>query len=227
MSRLRILLAAICVCTGLAHTAGAATLSYEITARFDGDAPLELVRPDGTVCYDASCLPTGYRLPAELGGVWFDLAPGDVVKVRFYFPGFRRSSKPDKGFCLIAGFSHCGDLAEFDGYDSATGLVYADFFRILPTSSVVLDLARGRISYEGEAGSYVPTPCTEAAPVYAGLPSGYCDFFGYRAGFTVTGFESSLSAVPVPLSGFALVSGIGFLTVMRLARRKRQDRSRT
>lgn len=227
MSLVRILLAAVCVCAGLTQTVGAATLSYEITARFDGDSPLELIRPDGTACYGGSCLPVGYRLPAELGGLWSDLAPGDVVQVRVFFPGFRPGSKPDRGFCLIAGFSDCGDLTEFDGYDPVTGLVYADFFRIVPTSSLVLDLARDRISYEGEAGSYAPTECTEAAPVYAGLPSGYCDFFGYRADFTVMGFEASLSVVPLPASGFALFAGIGVLTVMRMNRRKRQNRFRT
>lgn len=227
MSRLRALLAAMCVCAGLAQTAGAATLSYTVAARFDGDAPLELVRPDGSACYGAPCLPAGYRLPAELGGIWFDLAPGDLITAHFSFAEYRPGSFPASGSCLIAGFSDCGELTAFDGYDPATSLVRADFFRSVPTSSLVLDLARNRISYEGEAGSFAPSSCTNSAPIYSGLPSGYCDFFGYRADFTITDFEATLSVVPAPLPGFMLVSGFGVFAAMRMARRKRQNRSRT
>ena len=150
-----------------------------------------------------------------------------MITAHFAFTGFRPGGTPHSGSCLIAGFSDCGELVAFDGYDPTTGLVRAGFFRSAPTSGLVLDLAWNRMSYEGEAGSYAPTPCSETAPAYSGLPSGYCDFFGYRADFTVKGFETSLSVVPAPLSGVLLISGFGVVAAVGMARRKRRDQTQT
>lgn len=193
----------------------AAPLTYKVDAIFISDGVLELYEPNGDVCFrsDPSCYPSAYRHQSDgtsdRGGYWSHLAYGDMITATFAFDPFDGSASTD---CDIAGWSDCGDFLGLDNYDPANHLFEATWFRSGPTSTVVANLFGQSIEYEGEAGSYSSFGCSLAAPAHAGLPAGYCDFFGYAAEFQVVKYSLlGLSTVPLPASlPFSLAVFLGF-----------------
>jgi hypothetical protein len=210
---------AVLVCVG-AIPAQSATVSYAVDAIFENDGVYELGTPDGSTCYyGEDCYPRGFRLqgdPTHDGGYWSGLTYGDRVSIRVSFDPDDINAAPE---CDIAGWTDCGDFITLRNGPDDQGRVDVEFIRTAPTSAFRFDTFNDIAAYEGEAGSYFLSPCSEASPNQIGLPSGYCDFWGYFAEFSILDSDNTQSIVPVPVSP-TLPLLAGALIGLGLLRRK-------
>ena len=179
------------ICLVLAGPAHAATFQYHLV--FEGDAIRELQRPFGEdPCLQGQdCFPTDYRLPF---GLFSDLSVGQSTSA---------TVDTDAGTISIA-----------------DRLLPVTVFGTSPTalqgfgSDEFLSIDADRINFISAGLLSNPAPFCDPARPTAGLPDGFCGYFGYDARFTI----ASVSEIPLPATGALLLAGLGALGLWRLRR---------
>lgn len=206
----------------------AAVLKYAIETRFDNDWLPELIAPDGTKCYHhQACYPTEYRYPRS---PFIGLAYGEVFTASMTI-----DTDTQKVTCQIGEFNRCS---------SWYNLSYAYTGPVAPsqtTGAVSLRLGNsyssdiginlrpdggGTISVGLDSGDWGAGPCTLAAPKFAGLPNGYCNFFYYEARFSVLSYQvEGLPSMPLPASLPMLLAGCAGVGVWKRRQHRKSSQA--
>lgn len=178
--------------------ASASTFHFDLL--FEKDHVLELqagLGIDSSCNYFEACYPDNFRLP---NGYFAGLEPGELTSAWVDL---------DAGMAEIAGWMVPGELIQ------STAL--ASFFSVSPTSLTKFATDRVTVSGEGPSGRNPSGFCDPDHPA-AGMPDGYCGFFGYEASFEVL----NVTEVPIPTAALMLLSGLVFLGVVTRRQTRRQ-----
>ncbi|MEO9825503.1 MAG: VPLPA-CTERM sorting domain-containing protein [Paracoccaceae bacterium] len=181
-------------CLALVFALPAQATTYTFDLLFQSDNVFELQSGFDTCVINEACYPDDFRLP---DGFFADLAPGERTTATVDL---------DAGTARIADWDVAGSL-----FPDAGSLAY--FFSNAPIGSTVFTNDTVAVLSEGPVGYNAGGFCYSNTPA-AGLPNGFCGFYGYEANFEVLG----VTEVPLPAASLMLVSAIGILGA---ARRKR------
>ena len=182
------------ICLALVFALPAQATTYTFDLIFKNDRVFELKNGFDTCSSRETCYPDDFRLA---NGFFNDLEPGESTTATVDF---------DAGTAMIAGWNVAGKKIQ-------DGISLAHFFSTAPTGSTIFTADSVTVSSEGPSGFNAGIYCDPSKPA-AGMPAGFCGFYGYEANFEVL----SVTEVPLPATALMLLSALGILGA---ARRKR------